>query len=127
MRLSILAGKNHSHFMENPFEIILERLNSIETLIREITGKEKVVVSAPMTNEIFDAEKASDYLSLKKSTLYKLTAQREIPHYKNGKKLYFKRVELDEWITTNRVATKEEINKMATEYLLRSSRKGRRL
>jgi len=45
-------------------------------------------------------EEAALYLSISKSTLYKLIHLKKIPFYKPGNKLvYFKRAELDQWIT----------------------------
>ncbi|MEG0109250.1 MAG: helix-turn-helix domain-containing protein [Lachnospiraceae bacterium] len=56
---------------------------------------------------------------LSKSHLYKLTCSRQIPHYKpNGKQIYFDRVELEAWMKQNRVATNQEIDQAATNYLV---------
>ena len=42
---------------------------------------------------------AANYLSIAKSTLYKLTASRMIPFSKpNGKKIYFSKIQLQEWV-----------------------------
>ena len=39
---------------------------------------------------------------LSKSTIYKLTMTGKIPHYKQAKHLYFDRVEIENWLKTNR-------------------------
>jgi excisionase family DNA binding protein len=57
------------------------------------------------------------YLDLSDSHVYKLTAKRKIPHYKQGKLIYFVREELDKWLTKNRVKTKEELEVEATARL----------
>lgn len=57
--------------MENPFESILERLNTIESLLRA-SKKTNRVLSAPV-NEIVNMSQAADYLGLAKSTVYKMT------------------------------------------------------
>lgn len=49
--------------------------------------------------EIMDIAEAGNFLGLSKATMYKKTASGEIAHYKTGKKLFFKRSELIEWIT----------------------------
>lgn len=55
---------------------------------------------------------------LSKSHLYKLTCGHQIPHYKpNGKQIYFDRIELETWMKQNRVATKQEIDQIATTYV----------
>lgn len=56
---------------------------------------------------------------LSKSHLYKLTCSHQIPFYKpNGKQLYFDRAEIEAWMKQNRVATKEEIDQAATNYIV---------
>jgi excisionase family DNA binding protein len=62
-------------------------------------------------------------LELSQSHLYKLTSAGSIPHYKpNGKKLYFNREELDQWLLRNRNATNDEIEQQAADYLIRKGR-----
>lgn len=57
---------------------------------------------------------------LSKSHLYKLTCNHQIPHYKpNGKQIYFDRAELEEWMKQNRIATADEIEQKATNYLVK--------
>jgi excisionase family DNA binding protein len=68
---------------------------------------------------------AVEYLNLAKATLYKFTACREIRHFKKGKKLYFKKSELDEWILESRIKTRKEIETEATNYLLKRPFKGK--
>jgi excisionase family DNA binding protein len=61
-------------------------------------------------NDILNFKQTCDYLQLSKSSLYKLTSKKEIPHYKpGGKRIYFKRSDLDEWITNGKVPTSEEL------------------
>lgn len=49
---------------------------------------------------------------LSKSTLYKLTSQGKIPHYKpSGKMVYFDRKELEKWLRQNSNITTNPINK----------------
>ena len=62
----------------------------------------------PPINEILNINQAGYYLRLSKSGIYKLTMNRLIPHFKMSKKIYFKRIELDEWISKHRIKTKED-------------------
>ncbi|MCC8155345.1 MAG: helix-turn-helix domain-containing protein [Tannerellaceae bacterium] len=67
---------------------------------------------------IFDIDEAALYTGIKKGTLYTMTMNQKIPYYKpNGKKIYFKREELDDWLTQNRISTKEEIDQKATTFI----------
>ena len=57
---------------------------------------------------------------LSKSHLYKLTCNHQIPHYKpNGKQIYFDRLEIESWMKQNRIATNDEIEQKAANYLLK--------
>ena len=52
-------------------------------------------------------DEAVDYLSIAKSYLYKMTAKKRIPFYRpTGKKIYFKKSELDDWMNSGRVDSK---------------------
>lgn len=56
------------------------------------------------TKEVLTKDEASIYLGVSVSYLHKLTMKREIPFYTPfGKQHYFKRSELDEWITQNKI------------------------
>jgi len=50
-------------------------------------------------------EEVARYLDMSVSTVYKLTSDGTLPHYKpKGKKLYFKRSELDSWVMRGKEA-----------------------
>lgn len=69
--------------------------------------------------EVLTLEEVVQYTGLKKSYLYKLTASKAIPHYKpNGKNCFFKRTELEEWLTTNPVATAADLTASAQAYCM---------
>lgn len=62
--------------------------------------------------EVLTSDEAARYMGISKSYLYKLTMKQEIPHYKPmGKMVYFNRVELENWLQSNRIATNEEKEK----------------
>lgn len=77
----------------------------------------------PVNTEVFDIKEAMLYLKLGKGTMYSMTMKREIPHYKVGRRLYFRKDELDAWINKGKVKTQLEINEEADDYL---GRRGRR-
>lgn len=71
--------------------------------------------------EVLTLEEVAQYTGLKKSYLYKLTAAKAIPHYKPvGKNCFFRRTELEEWLTTNPVATVADLNGRAQAYCMRN-------
>ena len=78
---------------KNKDDILLEKfIENVKMLINEVLKQDVM----------FDMDKACKYLGLSKSTLYKLTMNGDIPHYKpTGKKIYFSKNELDNWVKTN--------------------------
>jgi len=65
--------------------------------------------------EIFSFKETLIYLDISKSLLYKLTSSRAITFSKpNGGKLYFKKSDLDNWMTQNELKSirvlQEELN-----------------
>lgn len=105
--------------MENPFEMIINKLNDIENLLKSVMKNDNGSVTI---TEILNLNQAATYLSLSKSALYKKTSERAIPHFKQGNQLFFKRVELDDWLTKNRIMSKDEIDKLATDYIVKKGR-----
>ena len=75
--------------MENPFEIIIERLDNIEKLLKELTKREITGDQSSMPDEIMTVDQVAIYLSLAKPTIYGKCASREIPCFKVGKRNYF--------------------------------------
>lgn len=64
---------------------------------------------------------------LAKSTVYKMTANRAIPHYHadGGKHLYFKKDEVENWLTRNRVSSQtEDEQKAVNEYFTKRQKGG---
>ena len=73
---------------------------------------------------VLNFNEAAIYLEVSQSHLYKLTSTRQIPHFcPQGKKLYFNRHELDAWLQRNRQSSTDEIEKEATNYIIKKGRK----
>ena len=95
-------------------ELILEKLTEIADKLTEQNLLQKTVLNF---NE------ACAYLDLSQSHLYKLTSARHIPHFcPQGKKLYFRREEMDQWLQRNRQSTKEELEETASNSFTRVTR-----
>lgn len=98
---------------ENPIERIqslerrigeVDKIPNIENFVRQI--KERMWI----TKEVLTISEASAYLGLSESYIYKLTASKQIPHYKpNGKLVYFNRKELRDWALRNQVKPHQEM------------------
>lgn len=74
--------------------------------------------------EVLSASEAATYMNVSLSHLYKLTAERKVPHFKPmGKMVYFNRLELEQWLQTNRVATDEELEQQAQKMAKKGGKK----
>lgn len=89
----------------------------IKTRLQELSSQKNG--SLPFQKSVLNLNEAAGFTGLSKSYMYKLTSRGEIPCYKpRGKKLYFKRTELEDWMLTNRKATTEDIEAEATRYVM---------
>lgn len=96
-------------------QLIIEKLDNIEKMLSEQNLLKK---------DVLNFSEACQYLDISESHLYKLTSRKQIPHFcPQGKKLYFKREELDIWLQRNRQSAADEIDQMATDYVIRNKRK----
>jgi excisionase family DNA binding protein len=72
--------------------------------------------------EFMTVDELAKYLELSKSAIYKLTSKRELPFYNpGGKKIYFKREEVDTWIKAGRIAPDSEILEQFNEPTINSN------
>ena len=95
--------------MENPFVLIYDKLITIEKQLN--SQKQNVIKITPEEGikEFLTINEASVFISQSKSSIYKKTMNLEIPHYKVGKKLLFKRCDLIEWIEEYQVKSKSQL------------------
>lgn len=95
-------------------EEILNKLNRLEALT--LLGSKNVLTM----------DEVCLLTGLAKSTVYKMTANRVIPHYhaEGGKHLYFKKDEVEEWLTRNRVSSQTEDEQRAVNEYFTKRQKG---
>ena len=92
----------------------------MEIILKKIEELERQSI---LSKEVLTLEEASQYLQLSKSCLYKMTANKEIAHYvPGGKKIYFRRTELDNWIFNSKVTSVSEFNQGIESYLGRTQK-----
>ena len=99
----------------------MTNLDSMQSIEERLMNLERINQGA---KTILTLEEVAKYTNYSKSYIYKLTSRREIPCYKpNGKQLYFKRTEIDEWLLSNRKMTNKEIeSEVATKSVLLQKR-----
>ena len=106
MAVSFLTNLN-----EEEFKVFLKQ--AISEIIGEGLTQVKNIIP-----DILDVKQAAEFLRLKIATLYEKTSEKTIPHFKKGKKLYFKRDELQAWVLDGKVKTNDEIESQATTYAM---------
>jgi len=86
--------------------------DQIQKLIEQIQEDEK-----PLS-----FSEAAGYLNVSKSHLYKLTSGAKIAHFKPaGKKLYFRKNDLNAYLFRNRKASEQELEQIAIDRVVNQS------
>lgn len=70
------------------------------------------------SKEVFDMKEAALFLGISKDRLYHLTQEKRIPYYKQGNANYFKKSELEGWMTAQRIPTDKEVRSKAATHIL---------
>lgn len=81
---------------------LLDKVNHIEQLL----GQQN---QPPDQDELLNIQKAAKFLDLAVPTLYSKVSRKEIPVNKQGKRLYFYKSELENWIKQGRKKTADEL------------------
>lgn len=76
----------------------------------------------PKTEEedLLDFNGMCRFLGIAQSTGYAKTSNNEIPHFKKGRKLFFRKSELVQWIEEGRRKTSKDLDELAEHYLKNS-------
>ena len=71
---------------------------------RKLEGIERTLIEQSLlTKEVLSFNETASFLEVSQSHLYKLTSKKQIPYFcPQGKRLYFNRKELLEWMQRNR-------------------------
>jgi predicted DNA-binding transcriptional regulator AlpA len=96
-----------------------EKLDIIEQLLLQRQEQ------SPEQDEIMPVAKAAIFLDLAVPTVYSKVCRKELPVNKRGKRLYFYRSELTEWIKSGRKKTADEIREDALQHLTTNSKKAK--
>ena len=103
----------------NANEISFENLPKAVAFLSHQIEELKTIVKNKDTIEInnkkipISIDQACTIIKKAKPTVYTLVRKRQIPHYKNGKKLYFYEDELLDWIAQGKRKTIQEIDEIA--------------
>lgn len=96
--------------MELTFEQLPKAVNQLflklEDIERLLTDKNSIVKES---DQFLTIEQAAEFLCLSKLTLYGKVSRHELPVNKRGKRLYFLRSELENYIKAGRKKTSDEL------------------
>lgn len=95
---------------------LYDKLINIERLLLERSNEFQ-----PETDQLLTIQQAAELLSLSVPTIYGLVSKSQLPVSKRGKRLYFSKQELTEWIKGGRKKTVAEIEGIAQKYTNRKS------
>lgn len=87
-------------------------MNEIE---RRLENIERLL--AMMTKTALTTEDVAVLLGVSAAHVRNLASAGELAHYRSGKRIYFKRSDIEDWQLQNRVASNAEINSEAATYL----------
>ena len=88
-------------------------------ILKELTDiKAMLVEQGILKKEVLTFDEAVIFLSISSSYLYKLTSSGAISHYKpHGKKIYFKRSQLQDWLLSHPAKLQIDINTEASTFV----------
>jgi len=83
----------------------------------DLTTNQNPSNSNAHSKEHYDVKGIAEFLGMKPSGIYGLVHKRKIPHIKKGKRLYFFKSKILEWLRNGNVETDQDIQHKADEYL----------
>ena len=104
-----------------PIEEIEARLSSIEILLLDLKNNLKMVEPTD-PEKLLTIQEAAEFLRLTVPTMYGKVSKGELPVMKRGKRLYFSRTELLEYLKDGRKKSNAEIEQEAKAYLLNNKK-----
>ena len=91
------------------------KIDNFALLLKSTTQRED-------QNDLLNTKEAAKFLNLSVPTLYSKVSKKEIPHMKRGKRLYFSKLELTDYIKSGKVFSDKEIDEQADDFLSNSKK-----
>ena len=106
----------------NPFESLDTRLTNIENILQGLQDQKQPIPTGPSAKIPVSIKRISEVTNLATQTIYGLVSARKIPHFKQGKRLYFFEDDVIEWIKSGKRKTEDEIRTEAINYKKKGGR-----
>ncbi|MFM2255291.1 MAG: excisionase [Bacteroidota bacterium] len=94
-----------------------ESITHLQAFITELVNEAVQLAENNLKSEILNADQAAEFLHIAKQTLYSMTSRRKIPFYKNGKKILFRKGELQDWLNSGKHEQEKNIHRAASRYV----------
>lgn len=96
----------------------------VQNAIRTVIIEQLPTATATPTEskDLLSLSEVANFLNLAKPTIYGLVCHSKIPCMKKGKKLYFSRQELTEWLKQGKKKTISEMQEEADNFLTKKKR-----
>lgn len=99
--------------MENLFAEIKDTLESIKADTEQSNRRTEI-----LKKNVWNIDELAGYLQLSADRCSRLAKERAFPSYKQNGRYYFKREEIEAWLTSNRVSSTDETNSLAALYAI---------
>ncbi len=101
---------------------VLVEMEEIKNMLKNIMMSHDSASTAQAIapdRDLLTIEECSQLSGLKKSYLYRLTHQRQIPHCKpGGNRVFIRRDDLLNWMEGNPIKTSDDIDRAAAQYMV---------
>lgn len=99
--------------MENLFAEIKDTLTSIKTDTEQSNRRAEI-----LKKNVWNIDELAIYLQVTTDRCARLAKRRAFPSYKQNGRYYFKRQEIEEWLTSNRMSSVDEVNSDAALFAI---------
>jgi len=105
--------------------------NAVDVLSKQVIELTRIVLDIDNSRitvkeeKFLNIQETADFLNLKRATIYTKVSRRELPFMKRGKRLYFSKSELLEYLKKGKVKTQSEGEVQSHSLLL--NKKGSKL
>ena len=100
----------YNNMLHDDALVVQLTVSQIKAIIRDVLQESPSYLTSEKS-ETLTIEEVSELTGYKKATLYKLTHERKIPFHKpahGGRRIFFKRAEINQWLESNHFETYEE-------------------
>lgn len=116
MLAKITIKKMDKYHLEDVPQLIANLINKVSLLENEVRLLSTSFKTDSSTDDLLNIDEAAQFLNLSKQTVYKKVSNLKIPFSKQGKRLYFSKKDLMQWIQKGNRKTTDDLDAVAELY-----------